>query len=105
MNPKITKNEVKQMTVKEKVAMGKDIEHAMAIEKEKLSHESQVLKDRMEIQEQVDATKGYNKKMIVLKQLLRSCQTTKHYEKMRRINKAEQQRFVRKQEEERLKIL
>ena len=47
--------------------MGKDIEHAMAIEKEKLSHESQVLKDRMEIQEQVDATKGYNKKMIVLK--------------------------------------
>ena len=61
----------------------------MAIEKEKLSHESQVLRDRMDIQEQVDATKGYNKKMMLLKQLLRSCPTAKHYDKLRRMKRAE----------------
>ena len=55
------------MTVKEKIAMGKDIDRLMMIEKEKLSHESQVLKDRIDIQESVSAEKGYNKKMIKLK--------------------------------------
>lgn len=33
----------------EKVALGKEIERVMNLEREKLSHETQVLKDRMEI--------------------------------------------------------
>ena len=40
LNPKLEKTEVNQMSVKEKIAMGKDIERMMSIEKEKLSHES-----------------------------------------------------------------
>jgi len=33
----------------EKVARGKEIERIMSIEKEKLSHDTQVLKDRIDI--------------------------------------------------------
>lgn len=49
LNPKIDKNDMNQLTMKEKIALGKEIEQMMSIEKDKLSHESQVLKDRMDI--------------------------------------------------------
>jgi hypothetical protein len=34
----------------------------MSMQKEKLAHDSQMLKDRIDIYEQVDKEKGYNKK-------------------------------------------
>lgn len=49
--PKIDKNDIQELQINEKVRMGKDIEKMMNMEKERLGHQSQVLKDRMEIQE------------------------------------------------------
>ena len=47
--PRFEKSSINVLSVVEKVAMGREIERVMNMEKEKLSHETQVLKDRMEI--------------------------------------------------------
>lgn len=49
MAPRFEKSSINVLSVVEKVAMGREIERVMNMEKEKLSHETQVLKDRMEI--------------------------------------------------------
>lgn len=56
--------------------MGKDIIKIMSVEKDKMSQESQVLKDRMAIQEAVDNEKGYHKKMAKMRQMIKECPTT-----------------------------
>ena len=43
-----------------------------------------MLKDRIDIYEQVEKEKGYNKKKAKLQQLLRECPTTKYYVKLGR---------------------
>ena len=47
--PQFEKTTIHSMTMVEKVALGKEIEQMMKMEKEKLSHETQVLKDRIDI--------------------------------------------------------
>lgn len=45
----MNKEEVNGLNIQEKIAMGKDIVKMMSLEREKLTQESQVLRDRIEI--------------------------------------------------------
>ncbi len=74
--PKVDKQDVHHLSIVEKITLGKDIIKVMHKEKDKLTYESQVLKDRMNIQEAVDAEKGYHKKMAKMRQLLKECPTS-----------------------------
>jgi len=101
----IDKDEVHQLNVAEKVSLGKDLVMMMQKEKERTAFESQVLKDRIEIQERVHAEKGYHKKMARLRQMLKECPTSKHYESLTQKQKFETRRQIKQVEESRQKIL
>ena len=80
MQPKISKREINSLEMKDKVKVGKDIESIMAREKDKLNQDTQILRDRIDIQDAVDNEKSFFKKMQTLKQALRECPTIRQSE-------------------------
>ena len=61
----------------QKISVKKELANVFAETKSKITSESQILKDRVEIQERVEEEKNYTRKMSTLKKMLKECPTMK----------------------------